>query len=100
MKTIIATIALATLSVGAFASEATQFDGAVSTLTRAEVKAATLASSAVRHHGDATVFVDTAGSGVTRAEVRAQTIAAARMGKRGPGLSYGEANLFSDPTVM
>ena len=100
MKTLIAAIAMATLSIGAFASEATQFDTTPSTLSRAEVKAATLAASTIRHHGEATVFVDTSGSGVTRAEVRAQTIAAIRAGHRGPGLSYGEATVFADPAAM
>ncbi|CAG1016271.1 hypothetical protein BURC_01225 [Burkholderiaceae bacterium] len=92
MKALLTALALATLGASAAASEATQFNDPPSTRSRADVMAADAGSPLIRQVGDATVFVDPASSTVTRAEVRAQ---AAAVRGRGPGISYGEATVFS-----
>lgn len=91
MKALLTALALATLGASAAASEATQFNDPPSTRSRADVMAADAGSPLIRQVGDATVFVDPASSTVTRAEVRAQ----AAVRGRGPGISYGEATVFS-----
>ena len=93
MKALIATLALATLSAAAVAGEATQFNDPPSMLSRADALAADTGAAPVRQVGDATVFIDPVSSTVTRAEVRAE--AAAVRGRVGPGVSYGEATVFS-----
>ncbi|HEY0858460.1 MAG TPA: hypothetical protein VGE16_15455 [Albitalea sp.] len=93
MKALLSHLALATLSATAFAGEATQFTDAPSMRSQAEAQAATADAPLVRQVGDATVFVDPVSSTVTRAEVRDQ--AAATRGRGGPGVSYGEATVFS-----
>jgi hypothetical protein len=95
MKAILASLALATLSLGAFATEATQFtDAPASALSRAEIQASHLAQPLAHNIGEATVFADPAGSAVSRAEVRAQAVAST-LARIAPGATYGEASVFS-----
>jgi hypothetical protein len=90
MKTVFAILALAATATGAFASEATEFVDPPSTLTRAHVRAAIEAPSAVVQLGEATVFVDPP-STLTRAQVRAA------IGSPSTVVQLGEATVFVDP---
>ena len=95
MKTLLASLALASFSIGAFATEATQFtDAPASTSSRVEIQAMHLAQPLGRNIGEATVFADPTGSTVSRADVRAQAIAATHA-RHAPGATYGEASVFS-----
>jgi len=94
MKTLLTATLLATVPLGTFAGEATQFnDPPAGTMAPAPMKAAHVGELLGRNIGEATVFVDPVGGTTPRADVRT---AARAPGRTGPGLSYGEAVVFFD----
>ena len=93
MKSLLATLALATASFGAFASEASPSVEPMSTLSRAEVRAdITRPDTGVMHIGDATVFATPTRQAASRADVRAEALAQVR---HGAVISYGEVTEFA-----
>ena len=72
MKSVLAILALAAATSAAFASEATQFEDAPGTLTRAEVRAAIGTPSTVTQAGDAVEFKDPVQTPTQRTEMMAR----------------------------
>jgi hypothetical protein len=77
-KSIVTALSLAVAGSVAFASEASDAPVPVSTLERAEVRAAIGEQRAVENVGEATVFADAPAATRAREEVREEARAAAR----------------------
>ena len=94
MKSLIATITLASASIGAFAAEYTNFDvTSGSSLSRAEVRAQVASRTLgreVRYAGDAAVFDLPKGNTLARAEDASRVL--------GRTVIFNEATTFVDTT--
>lgn len=99
MKTLLAALALSTLSTLSFA-DASQFDVPAGQLSRAEVIAAITGGSNAMQLGDATVFATPAPGMLTRAQVLAEAAAdRALPGRRGESSAVRFARA-SDPARL
>lgn len=99
MKTILAALALSTLSTLSFA-DASQFDIPAGQLSRAEVIAAIQGGSTVMQLGDATVFATPAPGMLTRAQVLAEAAADRALPGRHGESSAVRFSRASDPARL